>query len=220
MSKVGIIYKVTSPGGKVYIGQTIQTLSARKWYHYRIAKIKGHRLYDTKIYRAIRKYGNKLVWSIECDNVPVDNLDDMEIKAISKYDSYKCGYNATTGGYGRAGNPLGEKSRKKLSKKYTGDGNPFYGKAHSDETKRKMSESSKGQVAWNKNVPHTESAREKMSASQRSIAEQKGKLTWRQVRAMRKEYASGKYTYEKLARKYNITKGNVGHIIKKRIWAE
>jgi len=218
--KFGIIYKAISPSGKVYIGQTIQNLSARKYYHYRVANYNGRHLYNLKIYRAIRKYGKQIIWSVEHDNIPVNKLDEVEINTIKKYDSYNNGYNGTLGGYGRAGNPLSEESRKKLSLKYCGSGNPFYNKKHSEETRNKMSKSSKGQKAWNKGIKHNTISKKKMSVAQKNIAEQKGKLTWRQVRAIRKKYNSGKYTYSELANEYSITKSNVGHIIRKRIWVE
>jgi hypothetical protein len=56
-AQFGIIYKAVSLSGKVYIGQTIQKLNARKWYHFRIAHDKSKTLYNTKFSRAIRKYG-------------------------------------------------------------------------------------------------------------------------------------------------------------------
>lgn len=218
--KVGLIYKVTSPSGKIYIGQTIQRLSSRKWFHYSVARNKKSKGYCSRFSRAIRKYGNDLIWEVLIDNVPSDHLDRLERETIKKYNSYYGGYNCTEGGYGRSGNPLPEESRKKLSNKYKDKGNPFYGKQHTVETKLKMSESSKGQKAWNKGIPHTKESREKMSKSQKDLAESKGKLNWNIVREIRAKYSTGEYSYKHLAQKYGVTKGNIGHIIKERIWID
>ena len=44
------------------------------------------------------------------------------------------------------------------------------------------------------------------------------KLTEEKVRQIRKEYAAGGITREKLATRYSITPGLIGHVIKRRIW--
>tara|TARA_Y100000780_G_scaffold132785_1_gene119551 strand:- start:274 stop:477 length:204 start_codon:yes stop_codon:yes gene_type:complete len=43
-----------------------------------------------------------------------------------------------------------EETRRKLSEAGKGEKNPFYGKSHSEESKEKMSKSSKGRIPWNK----------------------------------------------------------------------
>jgi len=40
------------------------------------------------------------------ENVPIDQLDELEIKYISQYDSYNNGYNSTPGGDGRVINKI------------------------------------------------------------------------------------------------------------------
>ena len=51
---------------------------------------------------------------------------------------------------GRKGIPVSEETRRKLSEAGKGEKNPFYGKSHSEESKEKMSKSSKGRIPWNK----------------------------------------------------------------------
>jgi len=51
---MGCVYKITSPSGKVYIGQTVKTLHER---------IKGHKKSSTNctlLKRAIDKYGDEM----------------------------------------------------------------------------------------------------------------------------------------------------------------
>lgn len=92
---MGIIYKVTCLiNGKVYIGQTINSLAKRKSQHIYNAIDKD----NNKFHNAIRKYGEEnFNWEIieEIDN---DLLDDREIYWIQYYNSYKSGYNSTIGG--------------------------------------------------------------------------------------------------------------------------
>ncbi len=52
--------------------------------------------------------------------------------------------NLTDGGEGASGAVVSEETRKKLSEKTKGKNNPNYGKKHSEETKRKQSEVKKG----------------------------------------------------------------------------
>jgi group I intron endonuclease len=82
--KSGIIYKATSPSGKVYIGKTIKLLERRKSNHLHDSK-----LFDCKFYRAISKYGfDNFKWEIIANNIPENRLDVEEILAIYLYDSY------------------------------------------------------------------------------------------------------------------------------------
>lgn len=92
---MGKIYKVTNNiNKKIYIGQTIQDENIR-WNHHIREALNGS---DTKFHRALRKYGKDgFMWEVieEVDN---DKLNEREIYWISYYNSYKQGYNSTTGG--------------------------------------------------------------------------------------------------------------------------
>jgi hypothetical protein len=93
MNNTGIIYKVTSPSGKVYIGQTIQSLHIRRLKHESTARCNNRREYKSKFSCAIRKYGNKLKWEVLHNHVPLQELDVSEETAITKFNSYTSGYN-------------------------------------------------------------------------------------------------------------------------------
>lgn len=95
----GIIYKVTGPEGKVYIGQTIQQLYDRKYNHLRHAKNPSSLSYHTKLARAIRLHGEEAFsWNIIHSDIPWNKLNEFEISEIEKHDSYNNGYNGTKGG--------------------------------------------------------------------------------------------------------------------------
>lgn len=95
---IGYIYKVTNKlNGKIYIGQTIQSVRDR-WYRHcgKTGLSKGEM--NTHFKRAILKYGkeNFEVETIEvCDST---ELNERERFYISYYDSYNNGYNSTVGG--------------------------------------------------------------------------------------------------------------------------
>lgn len=89
----GIVYKITNLiNGKSYVGITTRTLKQR---------FKEHCNADSGIGRAIRKYGKenfkKEIIDYADDN---EELLELEIEHIKKYDSYKNGYNNTLGGEG------------------------------------------------------------------------------------------------------------------------
>lgn len=93
---IGKIYKITNKvNGKVYIGQTRQSLKER-WYKHCQKQCDNHSKMPIK--QAIFKYGkeNFLMELIEeCD---VSLLNEQEVYWISKYNSYIKGYNCTIGG--------------------------------------------------------------------------------------------------------------------------
>lgn len=93
---MGKIYKITNDlNDKVYVGQTIQSLSKRFNAHCSNSNDKSSNMY---IKRAILKYGRKhftITLIEECED---SLLDEREIYWISYFDSYKSGYNLTEGG--------------------------------------------------------------------------------------------------------------------------
>lgn len=106
MEYVGYVYKsiclITS---KVYIGITIEGIEARKKRHIRDSYNPNDHCYNVHFHRAIRKYGqDNFEWTqLECiksdskENL-IYCLKQLEIKYISLYNSYHCGYNCTLGG--------------------------------------------------------------------------------------------------------------------------
>ena len=94
------IYKATSATtGKVYIGQTVQTLQERISQHNSHAF--GHQ-YNYHFHNAIRKYGAEdFTYEIIEDGIKsAETLNEREKYWISYYNSYYDGYNSTMGGDG------------------------------------------------------------------------------------------------------------------------
>jgi len=96
----GIVYKATSPSGKVYIGITVTTLKERIRIHLRSVR-KDSR---TPFHEAIRKYKSENInWEIIDRADKWNELCKLEKKYIKLYNSYKNGYNLTLGGEGTFG---------------------------------------------------------------------------------------------------------------------
>lgn len=96
-SNKGVIYKLTSPSNKVYIGQSINIKSRHASY-----KAKGCKA-QTKLYHAILKYGFEnfqveILFSIEFVDGFADILNKMEVYYIKQFDSVSNGYNCRSGG--------------------------------------------------------------------------------------------------------------------------
>lgn len=109
------IYKITSPSNKIYIGQS-KDIEFR-WSFYLNLYCKK----QTKIYNSLKKYGpeNHIFEIIE--ECKLDKLDEREIYWKQYYNSVNDGLNCSLIDY-----------------------SPMRGKKHSDETRKKISESKKG----------------------------------------------------------------------------
>ena len=138
----GTIYKITSPSGKIYIGQTKDLNKRLKVYQY----LKSRLQKQPKLYNSFKKYGFD-VHEVEIleDNIPMeinrDLLDEREVYWIKFYDSYNNGLNCNIGGCSNKG--LSEEGRKNLRLSKLGNTN-WKGKVHSLESRIKMSEIQKG----------------------------------------------------------------------------
>lgn len=138
------IYKYTNLiNGKIYIGQTKSSLKRR-------AQKNGDNYRgSTYFYNAIQKYGWENFQSeIIKDNLSCEEANYWEEYFISYFDSTnpEIGYNLSLGGNNKT---MSEETKKKISEKavarYTDPTkNPMFGKKHSDESIKLMSELKSG----------------------------------------------------------------------------
>lgn len=118
---------------KVYIGITRQQ-PKKRW-------LSGYGYIECpRFYNAIKKYGwENVKHEILFTGLTKEQAEQKEIELIASYKSNdrRYGYNIDNGG-----NCVGKCSdshKNKLSKAMRGKNNPFYGKKHSEESKRKIS---------------------------------------------------------------------------------
>ena len=67
----------------------------------------------------------------------------------------------------RKGKEMPKEQKDKLSKRNTGNGNPMYGRLHTEETKKLLSQQRKGRPAHNKGKKMSEETKRKLSESQK-----------------------------------------------------
>lgn len=145
------IYKWTSPSGKSYIGQSINLKRRKKEFlsepeHPYTGK-------NTAIDFARRKYSDYSKWSYEILEYSESKeiLNQLEEEYIRLYNTTdrRFGYNISTGGAGSKGVHWGSPKQieSARSRDISGKNNPHYGKHHSEETKKLLSEQRKGKKA-------------------------------------------------------------------------
>lgn len=204
------VYKITNTKNKKsYIGKTSNSNPMNRWArHLYNARNKYSVSYQYQaIHKAINKYGeDNFIFEVieECETEPESLL--REQFWIKHYDSFgKRGYNLTAGGEGSSGFKHSEESRQKMSAmrkgKRLGKENSFYGKTHTNQTKKIIGQQSKGR-----------------KHSLVSI-ESRSKLNRESVLKIRNKFDSGDYnTLKKLAEEFCITYANLKCIILRKTW--
>lgn len=110
MKSSWIVYKHTSPSGKVYIGVTSKSNPNCRW-----SRGKGYRG-SHGIYNAVLKYG----WDNIRHEILFTGLSELEAKELEKilikfYKSIGISYNITDGGDGKIGCRTSEETKHKIS---------------------------------------------------------------------------------------------------------
>jgi group I intron endonuclease len=140
-----LIYKATNKiNGKVYIGQTVRTLEARKSGHVQSAK-KGSK---NHFHRAIRKYGiDNFDFEVVCEATTKEELNELEKYYIKYFNCIEEGYNMVADGHTNI--MFNAEARAKHD-----------AKMRTDEVRTKISNSMK---EYRKQHPFTESHKKKLS---------------------------------------------------------
>jgi group I intron endonuclease len=149
------IYKITSPSRKIYIGQSVDILL--RFGVYKRLKFKNqHRLFNSLTKYGVDRHRFEIVHVCE-----VSELNRLERYYIDLYRTFNNKYGLNLREGGSSVSKMSIESREKMSlsqSKKRGELNSFYGKRHSDETKKHWSTIRKG-------VPVSEESKKKISAS-------------------------------------------------------
>lgn len=229
------IYKIESPTGKVYIGQSYDIYDRwdmHRWY--------AKKNFNYFIYRSMSKYGIDAHKFMVIHELPKDVSKETVTNYEQVYmDAYRdCGIimlNMTTAAGTTKGRKHTEEAKKKMSENRKGNpnwqkgvlmaaevnkGNKYsLGHRHSEETKKKMSISSMGckgptgRVSWNKGKTFSEEIRKKMSESQKKRTGRVGKPHSLESRKKMSEWHTGKVLSEE-------TKIKIGKAVKGRVHSE
>ena len=162
-----VIYKITSPSGKIYIGQT--TNYSKRHNAYKNHKCKG----QPKLFASIEKYG--------FINHTIEIIKECQVEDLNYYERYYQEYY--------------ESVLDGLNLRYTAttDKSGFM----SEETKKKMSDSGKGKIItkeWRKNLSiagmnrrHTEEEKQNMLGMLLSEDDDNAHLTGYSILTLRKK---------------------------------
>ena len=138
--RVWKLYKYTCiHNGLIYFGITSKTLDER-WRDKYIG--------NPRLHNCIMKYGKEgFIREIILDGLTLDEAAAAEIEHIAKYNATdkNIGFNISIGGTApMAGRHHSEETKKKFSETRRGENNSFYGKKHTKETKEYFSKIFKG----------------------------------------------------------------------------
>jgi group I intron endonuclease len=162
------IYKITSPGGKVYIGQSVDI--KRRWANYRW-EYKKFTENNSKLFNSLKKYGienHSFEIKQEC---AVEELNERERYWQEFYNVIEDGLNCKFVESFEKSGFVSDETRIKISKAKKGKVSPMLGKRHSKETIAKMSIAAKKrkQNTFRFTGKHSEFSKKKISESKLGI---------------------------------------------------
>lgn len=167
------IYKITSPSGKVYIGQSINIEERWKCHRHCPSSI------GKKLHNSYLKYGhNKHIYEVleECN---MNSLNIREEYWIFKYNSIKDGLNSTMSN--KETYLHNEETKKKIRESNMGKPGYFKGKKRPDHAEFMRN------VDYNKR-PKSDAQKEKISQSKKGIVTCKNIKTGEMLSVSREEY--------------------------------
>ncbi len=164
------IYKITSPIGRIYIGQSVNI--KRRFKRYASLDCKG----QTRLFRSIKKHGWDRHVAEVIEICSKDDLDEKEAAYIIQYNCFdtEIGLNLKSGGVKSKASVSSRRKMSESQKKLYKNGyiSPNKGRTHSEETKEKLRVINTGRKA-------SEETKYKISQSNkgRKVSEYQRKIT-------------------------------------------
>ena len=133
----GFVYMILNvKNNKMYIGSTVDY---EKRYRAHINGLRGCYHDNKKMEQEFHEFGEEsFVFRILCTTESEEERFGIEASIIQKLKTYKHGYNLSVDGRGRY--LISYETREKMRYNSLGKRNPFYGRKHTDETKKLLSE--------------------------------------------------------------------------------
>jgi group I intron endonuclease len=112
----GVVYLISFPNGKYYVGITTTSFEERKRSH-----ISHRNTSNLAVHQALKTFFGQETWKVIAKGDSWEELTKLEVKLIEKYQSYifKNGYNLTLGGGGTVGYEHDDESKQKNSERKT-----------------------------------------------------------------------------------------------------
>lgn len=213
-----------------YIGQTYENFY-RRWIFHKW-NLKSGRHSNSYLQSAWNKYGENdfEFYPLESFNInqkevtTKDKLDELEQHYIKLYDTFKNGFNLTTGGEKCRMLPLSDEAKRKIGEKNSIN---MLGKKHTEETKKKMSESHKGYIKTKSHRKHlsesltgyvrSDKQKEKCRVANQGSKQKTSKYTEALIERIRIDYMSG-ITPTELSVKYNVNRRTIYGILNNFRW--
>lgn len=235
----GIYMVVNLINDKKYIGQSKNIKKRFQSHHLVDYKNENNCNYNTKFYQAIRKYGIDNFEVIILKLCEEKELDDLEIKYIKEFDTFKNGYNSTKGGQFWSSNIHSEETEEK--RKQTREKNKSL--MSENHPRAKLT----NQQVWDIRQRYIdgESIKEiyndfkDLYANQQTfkrivlgqtyvtvgniptkeqVRHTNAKLTDVQVKEIRNSYKKGVVSYRELGKKYGLSESSIASIIKRETY--
>jgi group I intron endonuclease len=205
--KTGIYKILNKINNKVYIGST--TTIEKRWrdHKWHLNHNKHHNLH---LQSSWNKYGAEsfeFTILLECR---IDDLLSHELSFILAHNSFdnSFGYNVNDPEHTFLDRKHSEKTKQKLSFKKLGEKNPMYGRTGNKHPRYGMTTSLK--------------TKDKISSAKMGIPTHRQtnlKLNLLEVIEIRRIYAEGKLTQEKIGNMFNVSYGAINKIITRKTWS-
>ena len=110
----GVVYLISFPNGKYYVGITTTSFEERKQSH-----ISHRNTSSLAVSQALKKFYGQETWKVIANGDSWEELTKLEVELIEKYQSYisKNGYNLTLGGGGTVGYEYSDEAKRENSER-------------------------------------------------------------------------------------------------------
>jgi group I intron endonuclease len=219
----GVVYLISFPNGKYYVGITTTSFEERKRSH-----ISHRNTSNLAVHQALKTFFGQETWKVIAKGDSWEELTKLEVELIEKYQSYifKNGYNLTLGGGGTVGYEHDDESKQKNSERktqyFSNEENRI---KHSEATKRAYLNNPKQAMQhsdFSKKRFTDENEREKVAEGMRTYLSDEENLRTHCIQRGAKPFfvqtKEGKYIGEWLnqsgcARELNLNKGHINRCL-------